>query len=306
MSKLNVSKSIEINAPAEKIRAVLSDFNLWQAWSPWLIAEPAAKVNVSQDGKSYDWQGRRVGHGEMQVIEENEHSINYDLKFLKPHKSKAKTAFHLRPNGNSTKVEWTMNSGWPFFLFFMRKQMEGYIGMDYLRGLTMLKEYLEKGKISSQLEFLPPQEFEGCDYLGYTKKIDLDDIESFSQKAFTSLYQWAGENDIEITGDPFSQYHKWDVVNKKVHLTLAIPVNEIIENIPEGSKTGSLPKMTLHTVRHHGSYDHLGNAWSTIMMQQRNKEFKAIKSIHPLEFYRTDPEDTAPKDLITDVCFAVK
>jgi DNA gyrase inhibitor GyrI len=64
--------------------------------------------------------------------------------------------------------------------------------------------------------------------------------------------------------------------------------------------------MNLLTVRHHGAYDHLGNAWSTIMMQQRNKEFKSLKKIHPLEFYRNDPEDTAPKDLVTDVCFAVQ
>ena len=36
-----------------------------------------------------------------------------------------------------------------FFLFWMRRQMELFIGMDYERGLKMLKEWIETGQILS-------------------------------------------------------------------------------------------------------------------------------------------------------------
>jgi len=306
MGKIHVSKKETIQAPADKIHGILSDFSSWRAWSPWLIAEPETKVNVTNNGKSYAWEGKRVGSGKMEIIDESEQTINYDLTFLKPWKSKAKTSFHLTPKGDSTEVEWIMDCGWPFFLFFMKKQTQAFIGMDYERGLKMLKEYVEDGKVSSQLEFKGVQAYKGCTFVGFTSKVSIDDVGSCMTKDFTALYDWAAKHNIEMTGDPFSQYHKWDVVKKEVNYTAAIPVPEDVSDIPKASKKGTLPTLKLHTVRHVGPYDHLGNAWSTIIMQQRGKEFKAKKGIHPLEFYRNDPDETDPKDLITDVCFAVK
>ena len=306
MGKLNVSKKETIHAPAEKIHAVLSDVNKWRPWSPWLIAEPEAKVNITNNGKAYSWEGKRVGSGEMEITNETETAIDYNLVFLKPWKSKAKTSFYLTPKGDSTEVEWTMDSSWPFFLFFMKKQTEAFIGMDYERGLKMLKEYIEEGKVSSELEFRGIQSYEGCTYVGFTRKTNIKDVGQSMAKDFTALYNWAAENNVEMTGDPFSQYHKWDVVKKEVNYTAAIPVSNDVTRIPEGGKKGTLPALKLHTVRHLGPYDHLGNAWSTVIMQQRSKEFKTKKGIHPMEFYRNDPDETDPKDLITDVCFAVK
>lgn len=306
MGKIHVSKKETIQAPPEKIHAVLADFNNWRVWSPWLIAEPEANVNVANNGKSYSWKGKRVGSGEMKILEETDTNIDYDLVFLKPWKSKAKTSFHLTPKGDSTEVEWTMDCNWPFFLFFMKKQTQAFIGMDYERGLKMLKEYIEEGQVSSQIEFKGIQNFAGCTYVGITTKANINEVGKHMTKDFTALYNWASQDGIEMTGDPFSQYHKWDVVKKEVSYTAAIPVPDKVSSIPEGSKKGTLPELELHTVRHVGPNEHLGNAWSTVIMQQRNKEFKAKKRIHPMEFYRNDPDDTDPKDLITDVCFAVK
>ena len=306
MGKIDISRSITINASSDKIHNVLSDFNNWRPWSPWLIAEPEAKVDVNSDGKSYAWEGKRVGSGTMEILEESESHINYDLIFLKPWKSKAKTSFLFKPNGDSTEVTWTMNCGWPFFLFFMKKQTEAFIGMDYERGLRMLKEYIEEGEVSSTLEFRGVQDYKGCNYIGITTKANIKDVGPCMAKDFTALYEWATANNVEMAGVPFSQYHKWDVVKQEVNYTAAIPIAQDVTDIPDGSKKGSLPPLKLHTVRHLGPYDHLGNAWSTVIMQQRNKEFKAKKGIHPVEFYRNDPDEVAPKDLITDVCFAVK
>ena len=306
MPKLDISRKQTINAPAEKVHDIISNFKHWQPWSPWLVAEPEAKVDIAEDGKSYSWDGKRVGSGEMEVLNETPTHIDYNLIFLKPWKSKAQVAFNLVEKDNATEVEWTMKSGWPFFLFWMKKQTEAFIGMDYERGLSMLKEYVENGKIESQLEFVDNQDYDGCDYIGITTSAPIKQVGPAMEKDFTALSQWAQNNNIEITGAPFSQYHKWNMVKGEVNYTAAIPINKEATDLPQNFKKGALPKMKLHTVRHKGSYDHLGNAWSTIVMQQRNKEFKANKKIHPMEFYLNDPAETKPADLITDVCFALK
>ena len=51
--KIHVKESISISAPQEKVQAVITDFHSWQHWSPWLLAEPDAKVEITPDGSRY-------------------------------------------------------------------------------------------------------------------------------------------------------------------------------------------------------------------------------------------------------------
>jgi hypothetical protein len=51
-----------------------------------------------------------------------------------------------------------MDSKQPFFQFFLKGMMTSLIGMDYERGLRMLKDYVETGSVPSTLEFPGIQE----------------------------------------------------------------------------------------------------------------------------------------------------
>ena len=50
MPKMNVKRSIVINAPKTKTKEFLSDFRNWKSWSPWLVCEPEAKLDYADDG----------------------------------------------------------------------------------------------------------------------------------------------------------------------------------------------------------------------------------------------------------------
>ena len=121
MPKTRVEKSITINASTNKVKSIISDFNHWKHWSPWLILEPGCKVRVATDGKMQEWEGNRIGSGVIKVTKESEFVVNYDLTFLKPWKSVAKTDFILEEVGQkATKLTWTMDSSLPFFMFFYK------------------------------------------------------------------------------------------------------------------------------------------------------------------------------------------
>ncbi len=305
MPKMNVSKSITVNASQQKVKDFLADFHNWKNWSPWLICEPEATINYADDGKYYKWEGSRVGSGEMQVIDESQNRIDYDLTFLKPWKSKAKVAFNFKEEGNQTIVNWTMDSSLPFFMFWMKKAMEIYIGMDYDRGLKMLKEELEQGKINSELEFVGSTNYEGCNFIGIKTTTPFSSIGEAMQKDFSALHDFINKNNIEVTGLPFSEYQKFNLVKDKVVYVSGFPVGSEPSNLPENFFYGSLPKMKMNTVRHKGTYDHLGNAWTAVMMMERNKEFKKNKKASPLEIYQNDPGTTAPEDLVTDISMPI-
>ena len=307
MPKMHISKSIDIKSDNEKLFNTLNNFENWSAWSPWLIQEPDAKVTVSEDGKSYAWEGNRTGSGNMQITgEKNLESIDYDLTFLKPWKSTAKVRFEFKPNGDHTTVTWSMDSGLPIFLFWMKKMMTAFVGMDYERGLNMLKEYVEEGEVHSKLDFKGQGQYPGCNFVGIKRTCNMNELSTAMQEDFGKLMEHFKGKEDQIAAQPFSMYHKWDVVNQKVHYTAGMPVKEKPSESPSGLIVGNIPATPTFSIKHTGPYMHLGNAWSTLIGMQRAKTFKANKSIHPFEVYLNDPSTVDKNQLETEVNFAVK
>jgi len=307
MPKFSVSKTRHINASPEKVFAALNDFHAWKEWSPWLIMDPNTKVDVAPDNKSYEWNGKRTGSGNMKILSETANqSIDYDLNFLKPFKSHASVSFEVEASGEGTDVTWNMDSSLPFFLFFMKKMMVATIGSDYDRGLNLLKDYVQDGKINSKLNFLGESEFPGCTYIGITRSVDMDAAPKQMKANFDRLMEYASGLDGAYPESAFSQYHKWDFAKGIASFTAGVPVKEVPADLPSDITSGSLPKTKIHTLEHVGPYEHLGNAWTTMYNMQRGKEFKIRKDVHPFETYGNSPNDTAPNELITHVNFAVK
>lgn len=307
MPKMHITRSTLIAAPIEKIYNTLVDFNHWTAWSPWLIQEPEATVKVSDDARSYEWEGDRIGSGNMKVISSSENrSIDYDLTFLKPWKSTAKVRFEMEPQGDKTKVTWLMDSSLPFFMFWMKNMMEAFVGMDYDRGLAMLKDYIEDGEVHSKLDFKGTSTYPGCTYVGIKTTCAMEKVGDEMKEDFTKIWNFFSDHKDIIAAEPFSIYHKWDMVKKQVTYTSGVPVKNIPSNLPNELITGEIPQTGVYTVGHTGPYAHLGNAWSTLYNMQRSKVFHTNKKISPFETYKNNPGEVSDNELVTEVHFAVK
>ncbi len=307
MPKFNIKKSIVIDAPAARVYDCVSDFKHWTSWSPWLIMEPEATVNVSDDGNYYEWEGKRVGSGNMRVTDKKENEwVDYDLTFLKPWKSTSRVRFELTPKNGSTGTDWYMFSSLPFFMFWMKKMMIAYVGNDYERGLKMLKDYAEDGQVHSELGFRGIEDFEGCTYVGIHRTCAIDESPEAMSADFDTLQKYFKEHKELISGNPFTIYQKWDMVGNKMSYTSGFPVKSLPGNLPDPLIRGEIPSTGVYTLRHTGTYEHLGNGWSTMYNLHRAKEFKMNKKIYPFESYRNMPGEVPDKQLITDIHFPVK
>lgn len=269
--------------------------------------EPGAKVDVGSDAKSFSWEGDRVGAGNMKVIsEEVNQSVSFDLNFLKPWKSTAKTKFELKNNGDSTEVTWIMNSSLPFFMFWMKKMMLAFISMDYDRGLALLKDYVEDGEIHSKLEFKGETAYAGCNYIGFKNSCAIKSMGDSMKNDFNKLHSYASEHGDNIDGPPLTIYHKWDMVKGQVEYTSGFPMKEISKDLPSDMISGSIPDTKVYSLAHTGPYTHLGNAWSTLYTMQRNKEFKLNKQADPFEVYVSNPEEVTANELVTVINFPIQ
>lgn len=147
-----VERIATINAPATPIYAQIADFHHWTAWSPWDDLDPDMERTYSGPesgtGATYVWSGnRRAGEGRMEITEAVEPTrVSIALDFLKPFKSSSITTFDLTPDGETTRVTWTMTGPMTLMTRVMGifKSMDKMIGPDFEKGLERLKVAAER------------------------------------------------------------------------------------------------------------------------------------------------------------------
>jgi DNA gyrase inhibitor GyrI len=301
MPLFTVSKSLRIAAPVRQVYDLVRDFRSWPTWSPWLIAEPDAKLSYAADGRGYTWDGSITGSGEMEITGgDPPWSIHYRLTFLKPWKSVNKTDFFLADHDGSTELTWTMEGTLPWFMFWLKGTMSGWIGADYERGLRMLKDLAETGAVPSRLEFLGKQAAGGFRYVGVRASCAVSEIGPSMERDMAKLTAWLGKSGAAPAGSPFSITHKWDPVKAVADYTVGIPVAKE-SDVPAGFTAGEVPSCTAYVVKHTGAYRHLGNAWAAGMMHGRAKRFAADKRVPLFEIYDNDPAATPEAALVTRV-----
>ncbi|MDB5815131.1 MAG: hypothetical protein JWN23_2248 [Rhodocyclales bacterium] len=147
-----IERTASIKAPPEKIFAALNDYHSWLAWSPYEKLDPAMQRSFSGapsgKGAVYEWSGNKnVGAGRMEITDSTSPSrIVMSLHFLRPFEAHNTAEFSLQPQGDMTRVTWSMSGPMPYVskvmcLFF---DMDALIGRDFEKGLANLKAISEK------------------------------------------------------------------------------------------------------------------------------------------------------------------
>jgi hypothetical protein len=146
-----VQRSITIDAPSARILGLVTDFREWVDWSPWEGLDPDLKRTYSGPdsgvGASYAWSGnRKAGAGTMAIESVDDSSVGIALTFTKPFKSKSKTHFDLRPDGERTAVTWQVLTPKTLMLTIMSvfMSLEKTVGPDLEKGLAQLKSVAEQ------------------------------------------------------------------------------------------------------------------------------------------------------------------
>ena len=301
MPAFHVQRSLEVGADPATCHAFVREFRNWPQWSPWLIADPDGALDFGDDGRGYSWKGPVAGEGSMEVVgEEVPARIDYALEFRKPFRSEASVRLAFEEAGGSTRITWTMDGALPLPLFWMKRIMTTFIGMDYERGLTMLKDRIETGTVPSALHFAGIGEFAGFDYAGLRTTASIADVAKSMERQWEALKREAEESGIEATGPPFAIYHVWKPTRDLVDYTLGFPVERPTPG-QGGLHFDQIPACRTYQIRHTGPYRHLGNAWASGMMHVRAKRFRTRRGFPPFEIYESDPEATPENDLVTEI-----
>ncbi|CAD7946671.1 unnamed protein product [Amoebophrya sp. A120] len=165
-AKLKVQKVIEIeDVDPVIVETLVRDFQYWKYWSPWFILDPEAEIEIVQagstttpgvsgGGEKLTWKGRRIGSGALREVYANTDgpvSVEFAVETFTPFSMDYLYRFAFIPLGETstggrhgtksgTKVIWFMEGRMPFYLAFLHALVSAVFGLDFDRGLKLLKD----------------------------------------------------------------------------------------------------------------------------------------------------------------------
>jgi uncharacterized protein YndB with AHSA1/START domain len=148
-SKFEVIRSIEINAPADKVYDLIVDTREWKKWSVWNRRDPNMRIVYSGPpfgmGAKWSWESKTEGKGSMEFTRvEPNRRVEYRLAF--PEFNMVTTgSLALEPVGKGTRVTWTItgDTGSNPLKHYLAAMTDRTVGPDFEAGLANLKALAE-------------------------------------------------------------------------------------------------------------------------------------------------------------------
>ena len=150
--KMDVSKSITINAPASVVFDKVSTLKNWPSWSPWYAQDPKMEMVYSGPesglGAKYIWKGTNdnTGTGNLEITKvEQAKYIQTKINMLTPMEDSFFADFNFVENEGKTTVTWSLKDelGFGEKVFNSLINFVGMVEKDYENGLANLKKISE-------------------------------------------------------------------------------------------------------------------------------------------------------------------
>lgn len=147
--RFTVVRSAQIQAPPERVYALVADPRQWARWAVWNQRDPMMQIEYSGApagaGAVWAWKSASEGDGRMSfTVAEPGRRLGYDLYFP-DFGTTSSGELGLAPADGGTRVTWTMNGDMgrnPLF-HWMALFADGMVGKDFEAGLANLKKLAE-------------------------------------------------------------------------------------------------------------------------------------------------------------------
>lgn len=308
-----VEVSIEIDAHAATIFALVNDFHRFTLWSPWVETDPNARFlhSGANRGESaiLTWDGSIIGSGSQMISESR--PFDYVGIVMNPGEpGEAKSWFALTPGVGTTMVTWGFEADYGMNILgrYFASMLGGIVASDYKDGLAALKDLAES---------LPSADFSDIEiehivveasdiaYLPATSRPEPAAISEAMGAAYFQILNFIDEHGLSDAGAPLSITR--DFSGAELSFDAAIPIRGLNDATPRntvGVRIGQTYAGPVIRVRHMGSYRQLSvthrkiSAYLAALGIERNGP--------AWESYVSDPGNVAENDLMTYVYYPIK
>jgi hypothetical protein len=150
-----VQRSVRVQAPPERIHALIDDLRRFNTWNPFAKKDPAMKGSyrgaAQGPGAAFDFEGGKSGSGSIEIVAPaSPTGVSMRLDMTAPFACHNLIDFSLVPqaagSATATEVTWAMHGPSPFLSKVMGIfiDMDKMIGADFEAGLADLKALAER------------------------------------------------------------------------------------------------------------------------------------------------------------------
>lgn len=144
-----ISRSIVIAAPPERIHPFVDSFRNWPRWSSFDTADPDARFDSPEPssgvGASRSWKGRRMGDGSQRIVASDpRRGVTMQLRMTHMDHT---FDFAFAPEAGGTRVTWSdrgLLPAAPHWRLMGRLFAESMLGGMFEEGLAGLKRVVEE------------------------------------------------------------------------------------------------------------------------------------------------------------------
>jgi uncharacterized protein YndB with AHSA1/START domain len=148
-----IQRSISIDAPPERVFALIDNLGRWPRWAPQDREDPSLKRTYSGPANGKDagseWTGSgSSGKGRMLITDSAPpKKVSVQVDWVKPFVARNVNDFGLETTGTSTQVTWTMQGPNLYVMRIMGVfvNMDRTLGKHFETGLANLKAVAEHG-----------------------------------------------------------------------------------------------------------------------------------------------------------------
>ena len=147
-----VQRSRQIQAPPEKLHALINDMRAFNRWNPYDKKDPVMQSSYSGPaagpGARYAFKGNNeVGEGSLTITTSTPLQVGMRLDMSVPMEAHNDISFTLAPKAGGTEVTWAMRGHCPYIAKLMGLifNMDTMIGADFEAGLASLQQLAERG-----------------------------------------------------------------------------------------------------------------------------------------------------------------
>lgn len=306
--KLEVAKSVSINAPASAVFEEINDLKRWETWQYWNTLDPTdMKIAYGEKtvgtGASYSWDSPVLKTGTITLTESiPDKSVAITMDF---DGNPATGIYALEPDDENTKLNLNfysdagMNPIGRWINVFMKGEIEK--SFDYAgEKIKTIAEAKPKFTYAITEESLPVISFVGLMHTMSPK--DPVAISAQMAKMYGELETMLKKAKVEITGYPFALYPAF--TEESMDMVCAIPVAADAK-LPAKYKVETLESGSAIKGIYKGNYN---NLMALHMELDQYLQYKKLTmNGAPIEVYVTDPmleKDTAK--WITEIYYPIK
>jgi effector-binding domain-containing protein len=308
-SKIEITRSISISAPAAYSFEEVNNLTNWEKWSYWHSLDSTMKLSYGEKhsgpGGWYSWESEEMGNGKLTITDvEANKKINADLDFMD--QGTAKSWFTFEPDGDGTKLTMGFESDFgynPFMRWIGATIFPSEMNKAYDYNLAKIKSIAESKPVFRSM--ITEDTIPSISYVAISHTMSMKDnaaVNASMEKMFTTLFSDMKKAKVAITGHPLCLYPGYS--EELIQMLCAVPVApdaKVPAKYTIASTTAGKAIKTVHT----GSYDKLGETHNEMNKYIQYKKMK-INGV-PMEVYVTDP--TVEKDTskwITEIYYPVE